>query len=234
MEKNVNKIFWLHVKKAGGTSMRDAFADFYQIPDHRYTYPKPFVALPKGQWNDTLNNYRIPLGEYDYKRMQFAKKFLYSEEEFEELYKIVIVRNPYDRIVSAWRYLFRGNKGFYDLEYLRMKHSFKYFLKKLPVYFGHRYKQIYHHGYIGLHCAPVWPDITDESGNLLVDKVIKLENLETEIEALNKEFDLSIDSTIQKNKSNRKDNYKKYFNSTTRSMVEELFSEDIKNLGYHY
>lgn len=228
------KIFWLHIKKAGGTSMRDAFKEFYHLQENRYTTPKPFIAIPKEQWNDTLNNYRISLGEYDYKRMLFAKKYLYSEEEFNDLYKIVIVRNPYDRIVSAWKYLFRETKGFYDLEYVKMKHSFSYFLKKLPTFFGARYKQIYHQGYIGLHCAPVWQDITDNNGKVLVDKIIKLENLKEEMDIINSNFGVNIDFSIQKNKSNRKGHYQKYFNKKTRKMVEDIFRDDINNLGYKF
>ena len=50
--------------------------------------------------------------------MQFAKKFLYSEEEFQAMYKFTVVRDPYERIFSAWKYLFRCE--FPDKEYNKM------------------------------------------------------------------------------------------------------------------
>jgi hypothetical protein len=142
-----DSIFWLHVKKAGGTSLRDVLSPFYVLADDRYTYPKPFIASPREQWNDILNNYRIPLGKYDYKRMLFAKKHLYTEEEFCRLYKFVVVRNPYDRAVSAWKYIGRNN--FLDLRFQKMKRSFSYFLDSLPDFMDQRFQQICHNAYVG-------------------------------------------------------------------------------------
>ena len=50
--------FYLHIKKAAGQSMRNFLEDVY-IQTDRFD-PKPFIALPKNQWNDNLNNFRIP------------------------------------------------------------------------------------------------------------------------------------------------------------------------------
>ncbi|MFB6258243.1 MAG: hypothetical protein ABEH38_06090, partial [Flavobacteriales bacterium] len=68
--------FWLHIKKSGGESFRETFTPPYVQTKRKRNF-KPFIALPKAEWNDALNNYRLPLGEYDYKRMLFAKRFLY-------------------------------------------------------------------------------------------------------------------------------------------------------------
>lgn len=76
----IKPFLWLHIKKCGGTSMREALIPYYKETNRKEALP--FIALPKDEWNDALNNYRIPLGKYDFKRMLFAKRFLYSEEEF--------------------------------------------------------------------------------------------------------------------------------------------------------
>lgn len=232
MIEEKRKIFWLHIKKAGGTSMRDMFNDFYQLQEKRYTYPKPFIALPKEQWNDILNNYRVPLGEYDFKRMLFAKEFLYSDQEFESMYKFTVVRNPYDRAVSAWKYL--GRNRFFDFKYYRMKRSFEYFLSCLPEYFDQRFKQIYHLGYVGLHIAPVWDDITDEKGNILIDKVVKLENFNEDISDLNKIIGKKIELDVRNNKGARDPNYRKYYNKKTIKLVEGIFYNDINEFNYNF
>jgi Sulfotransferase family len=225
------KVFWLHVKKAGGTSLRDEFAKYFYVgQEDRYTHPLPFVAVPKEQWNDVLNNFRIPLGHYDYKRMQFAKKFLYSEEEFRAMYKFVVVRDPYERIFSAWKYLFRCE--FPDKEYNKMKRSFTYFLEQLPKSFEVRFQQIYHHGYIGLHAAPVWADITDEDGTLLVDQVVRLEHFNEDIKTLNDKFGFQIGLTIHKNKGSDRGSIERFLTPQNIEIINHIYADDIRHLGY--
>lgn len=147
---------WLHIRKAGGTSLRDALGDAYVQVD-RFATPTPFVALPKAAWNDNLNNYRVPLGPYEWKRMLFAKKFLYREEEFDQHFKFAIVRNPYDRAVSAWRYL--SKKWTFTWPRQVISHyRFDHFLERLPEFWD----KIATERHVATHTAPIWPDITDD------------------------------------------------------------------------
>ncbi len=105
---NNEKFFWLHIKKCAGSSVRQALGDKYcEVEKWRRL---PFVCYEKKYWNAVLNNFRVPLGEYDFKRALFAKKFLYSEHEFNRMFKFTIIRNPYDRAVSMWRYMGKWNK----------------------------------------------------------------------------------------------------------------------------
>nr|WP_321226763.1 sulfotransferase family 2 domain-containing protein [uncultured Psychroserpens sp.] len=227
----MNEFFWLHIKKAGGESFRKTFTPPYVQTD-RVKNHKPFIALPKEEWNDALNNFRIPLGEYDYKRMLFAKKFLYTPEEFDHMFKFVIVRNPYDRIVSCWKYFY----GYYTLDKMitsprnyRKKVSFQYFLESLP-----RQWEFKHHRSLATHTVPIWSDITDENGELLVDKIIKLENINEGIRFLNERLNISIEEFSHINKSRSSNTYQKYYNKTTREIVERYYGEDIEKLGYEF
>src|SRR5690554_1220020 len=124
------QFLWLHLRKCGGQSFRKSFTPPYVQSDREDTMP--FIALPREQWNDALNNHRIPLGEYDYKRMLFAQRFLYTAEEFENTYKFTIVRNPFDRTVSLWKYLMITQES-YKLPSnklrLKLKYSFKRFIE---------------------------------------------------------------------------------------------------------
>lgn len=169
------EFFWLHIKKCGGTSFRESFTPPYVLTKRKSTDSQPFISRPKTEWNDILNNYRIPLGEFNNRRMLFAKRYLYRDEEFNAMYKFVIVRNPYDRMVSAWKYLFR-KKSILAPRFLLgspklwlMKLNFHYFLKQLPKYWMNKGNR-----HITTHTFPIWPDITDEEGNLLIDEIFKL------------------------------------------------------------
>lgn len=227
--------FWLHIKKCGGTSFRETFTPPYVLTKRKWADSQPFISRPKAEWNDILNNYKIPLGVYDNRRMLFAKEFLYEEEEFKKMYKFVIVRNPFDRIVSAWKYLFR-NQSLYDVRFLisnpkywLMKYDFNYFLTQLPKFWKNKADRN-----ICMHTLPIWPDITDKEGNLLVDEIFKLEEIDQGIASINEKLGTSI-KQISKMNVNRSENaYHKYYNKKSINLVENLFSEDLERLGYDF
>ncbi|MGN6616912.1 MAG: sulfotransferase family 2 domain-containing protein [Ilyomonas sp.] len=225
MEKTHKSFFWLNCRKCAGTSFRNSFTPPYV--QTKRGEAKPFVAVPKEEWNDVLNNFRVPLGEYEYKRMLFAKKFLYSEEEFNDMYKFVIVRNPYDRAVSIWKWVFR-NKEIHAKRFL-MKYSFRYFLSQLPRYF-----EMKHDRQIIGHAAPVWSDITDHDGNVLVDGIFKLEEMDEAIKIINKKIGTNIPGLSKKNVKRQNDSYRKHYDSKTKKLVEEIYGYDIEKLGYSF
>lgn len=70
MAKN---LFWLHIKKSGGSAIRNALQPYYTLVD-RIEKPANFIQSQPSQYNDILNNYRVVLGEYTHKRTLFAKK----------------------------------------------------------------------------------------------------------------------------------------------------------------
>lgn len=226
MANTTKPFFWLHLKKCAGNSFRKSFTPPYVQTD-RVKNPKPFIAVPKEEWNDVLNNFRVPLGEYDNKRMLFAKKFLYSEDEFNNMYKFTIVRNPYDRIVSVWKYVFRKRQ--WQPKRILMKHSFSYFISQLPTIMQKKYDR-----FLVTHAAPIWPDITDENGVLLMDEILKLENLGKDIEVLNQKIGTNIKHLSRENVNRQNNSYRKYYTEKTKKKVEELYGDDIKNLKYTF
>jgi hypothetical protein len=229
-----NKLFWLHIKKCGGESFRKTLGKHYIQTDRIHHY-KPFIALPRQEWNDALNNYRLPLGEYDYRRMQFARNFLYSEEEFSAMYKFTIVRNPYDRIVSAWKYLF--GKNWRNVRRIRSnplnlfrKMSFRYFLESLPEVWETKWDRE-----IATHTAPAWADITDENDLPLLDRIYHLERIDECLDELNTRFGLGLSQMARVNVNrDASGQYRKYYNNRTRQLVEDYYGADISNFKYTF
>jgi hypothetical protein len=112
-----------------------------------------------------------------------------------------------------------------------MKHSFHYFLSNLNYLLENKDQA---HRRIAMHIAPIWSDITDLDGNLLVDQIFKLENINSDIEIINEKLGTNIPS-LSKANVNRKDNaYRKYYNKTTRKLMEKVYGDDIEKLGYSF
>jgi len=219
--------FWLHIKKAGGQSFRLTFTPPY-IQTDRSKYPKPFIALPKEQWNDALNNYRIPLGEYDFKRMLFAKKYLYTDEEFTSMYKFAFVRNPYDRAVSCWKYLREDKNKKIIWINKSEKRKFEDFLRKI---LKEHLERVDRHFFT--HTAPIWEDISDEGGSsLLLDEYFKIENLSDCLEKLARYLNVSVEKFSHVNRSVRRKDYKRYYSSESKKLVEGLYGRDIEEFKY--
>jgi hypothetical protein len=229
MNELYKKIFWLHIKKCGGTSFRQTFKDYYVITEKSNV--RPFIALPKEEWNDALNNFALPLGEYDNKRMLFAKKFLYSKDEFNKMFKFTIIRNPYDRAVSNWKYLLKNQKlicrkTLYNPKKTIMKYSFEKFLEEIPNISKNHDRHFY------THVLPYYPDITDESGNILLDYVFKLENIDEFIEKISKILNVNNISFEHHKKNRETSEYRHYYNKKSKRLVEELYEQDIESFKY--
>lgn len=95
--------FWLHVKKSAGTSIRRVLAPEY-IDVERSRRPMNFIQAQPEQYNAILNNFRIPLGEYQFRRSLFAKTYLYPQV-WDSIVRFAFVREPISRCISAFLYL---------------------------------------------------------------------------------------------------------------------------------
>ena len=215
--------FWLHIKKAGGTSFREAFSPPYVQTD-RKAPPRDFSLIPRQEWNDTVNNYRYPLGEFDFRRMLFVSKCLYAPDEFSRIFKFVIVRNPYDRAVSCWRY--RVAQGF---ELDSGAGAFERFLEGLPENWHSKANR-----HLAMHSAPIWPDITDGSGRLLVDRIYRLEEIELHLPEICASLGVDQRSLPRRNSLSGENHPERLYTKHIRSIIERIYNEDLNGLGYDY
>ena len=109
------------------------------------------------------------------------------------------------------------------------KFSFECFLSELPSIWESKTER-----HIATHTAPVWGDITDDNGKLLVDEIFKLENINDAVSAINQKLGLSIKHFSHINKGRDGEGYRGFFNRKSRKLVEQLYGDDIKNLHYDF
>lgn len=189
--------FWLHIKKSAGGSLRRLLAPHY-IDVDRLAKPMNFIQAHPSQYNAILNNFRIPLGEYQFRRSDFAKTFLFPNT-WADLNSFAFVRNPIDRAISAFHYLREqrgGERSFLqdmpnNVEFDETKgldYQFDMFINLVAR--SQKSQSIY--GPVNLHFSthttPMWPDVTDENGNILLRHIFRLEYM---LEGVNTIFEQS-------------------------------------------
>lgn len=155
-------------------------------------------------------------------------KYIFNYNEFNNYFKFSIVRNPWDRLVSAYFFLKAG--GFHDIDKkwyinnLSKYQDFDEFVLKW-VNKSNIYKWI--------HFIPQFEFVTINS-KLNVDKIYHIENMDFAVNDLEKRLNKSI-SLSHKNKTvSRKKDYRQYYTQKTKNIVEQVYSEDIQLFNYSF
>ena len=152
---------------------------------------------------------------------------IYSRKEIESYFKFTAIRNPWDRVVSAYHYLALGAKTDEDKKWFDENISkygdFKSFIK------GWLKKENIFKYY---HFQPQYYYILNSHKKLKINYFIFFENLENDLRNI---YDLIGEkSKIEHlNKSNHHD-YKQYYDEETKLIVSSVYEEDIRLLGYNF
>jgi hypothetical protein len=145
-----------------------------------------------------------------------------------ESFKFSIIRNPWDRFISSWKH---------D----RPNWTIEEFLEKLPVK-KRRPKKFSLNSRFRWRRWSRWSHIAkqqtqsllDNDDKLMVNKLIRFENLQEELGELFKKLGLSPVKFPHLNKSKRYKPYWEYYTDETRNKVAELFKKDIETFGYTF
>ena len=231
MISHQNKCIFVHIPKAAGTSLISVFADRMAKPISRE--PMPF-HLEDNKFDPPPPHLRA---------LDHVKYGLATRQQFDSYFKFAFVRNPWDRLVSEYKY-----------EGLTRKFSFKKFL------FEHLPKPRWDDHYC--HIIPQYDFIFDEQGNQLVNFIGKFENLQLDFEKVCERIFNSKKKLPFKNKSlsllNRRDNnlrlfvsnlrnrfsltgrrntfitYQEYYDNESVEFVRKLYSKDVETFNYHF
>lgn len=133
---------------------------------------------------------------------------------WDDYFKFTIVRNPWDLMVSWWKWRTRHKQL-----------SFPDFIKKqkdlIPgnVYFKP-----------GLTCFDF---ISDGDGNILVDKICRFENLQGDFDDVCEAIGVPQQKLPHTNKTKRT-HYSDYYDDEIRELVADKFKKDIEYFNYEF
>ena len=182
-----------------------------------------FIHIPKNAGTSLINGLGLsPHGHYSWRN---HPRFNFGYHKF------AIVRNPWDRVVSAYEFA-KMNESYWHSKDNQTKHpdydlchslTFKECVKLLldnPDKFKHQ-------GWGSQHFYIM------DGNKIMVDSILKIENLDKELEKMFIELNIDEIPNLPKfNTSNRKLNYKKYYDKETKQMIAEKYKEDINFFNY--
>lgn len=153
----------------------------------------------------------------------------HDAKRFEEYWKFTIVRNPYDRLVSAFHFLKKGGRNSDDANWaeknLKGVNDFKKFIETLED------KSFMENIITWQHFIPQFKYLIDFSGKLHVDYIGKMEILESDFEEICDKLKISNVSLEHKNKSDRK-HWTEYYDESMKKIVHGIYFKDFELLGY--
>jgi len=243
MEKNINKLFFLHIKECAGPLIKKIL-----YTKQLYTYlpqaknPPTFIQSDQKYWNDILNNRRIYLGNYHNKRSLFAKTFLYKSE-WPNLFKFTFVEHPYARIKSCFFYLYKthDNKKLFlekTANYSNLKILKNYLISKINInYCFDRFLDLVEFSLQNFsnnlknfrsHIEPFYSDITDDFENVLLDKIYKVEDLEKNLKEIFEIYKVDFDKKILDFRVDNKNKHTLELTKYQIKKIDKIYSKDLE------
>jgi hypothetical protein len=157
-------------------------------------------------------------------------------ERFESYFKFCFVRNPYDRLLSAYEYLKArcyANMAFPDHRWaasnLSMYRDFSEFVLSLENK-GTR-KRI--KKYIHFKDQLDWVCNSDKARTILVDFIGRFETIQKDYERLGQILKLQEALPVERKRSHRAD-YRRVYSTKMVDIVSHMYAEDISKFGYSF
>ena len=141
----------------------------------------------------------------------------YSTEYRDSCFVFSFVRNPYDRLLSAHKYLTGGygNEGDTKLG-KTLSSDFKYFVKNEL--------HMHHYG----HFTPMKYFL-----DYNIDFIGRFENFQEDFNIVCNKIGIQQQQLPHQNKSEHK-HYTEYYDEETKSIVAEKYAKDIEHFGYKF
>lgn len=146
-----------------------------------------------------------------------------GEKEFNEAFVFCVVRNPWDKVVSHYRYRVKTNQTNMADNHI----TFKEWVKRT---YGDNKDPFYYDKPRMFATQSDW--LKDSNGIIRVNKILKFESLSDDFEIIAKS--LGIQKKLPHLNATNKGSYTTYYDKETEEIVRKWFKEDIERFNYDF
>lgn len=213
---NNKYIIWIRHPKTAGTSIRSYLLNpknpvLENKPNAIYTYDGQYI-IQLSNWEKYLDK-KISKSKVLSLHTKFIPLFKDKYPDvWNNSFKFSVSRNPYDRFISSWCY----NNSTKNIEFERMKYL--------------DYNQLTEHDYYHIRTPQTYNII--ENNKLIVDYIIRFENLNDDFNKLLKIIDIPIYNNLLHTRKTDHRHYLSYYSNDMKEYVYELFENDFKYYDY--
>lgn len=155
---------------------------------------------------------------------------IFDEEKLNNYFKFTFVRNPWDRLVSAYHFLKQGGKNDRDKSWAE-KHLSD-FDDFCDFVFGLSQQSVASRILSEQHFQSQYKYLEDSKENIKVDFIGKVEKIEEDFQQV-KDV-LGVKAKLRQRNKSRHKNYVNSYNEKTKKIVQEFYSKDIELFNYKF
>ena len=153
----------------------------------------------------------------------------FNSKEFNEFYKFTIARNPWDRLLSAYRFLKLGGRNGFDKRWSET-HLAKYPDFRSFVLDGLSEGEILR----WQHFRPQSEFLVDGAGNARIDFIGRFETLDEDFQTIAKTLGKNVSLQVINKTAGEKVKYKEAYDDDMKNRVAEVYQGDIELLNYQF
>lgn len=205
-----------------------------------------FIHIPKTA-GTTIKSYLTDIrGNVQTIQHPHILDYMNTIDEIDNFFKFTCVRNPYDLIVSRFFYRkkiidnIKKNKKLNESEKNKLKDvSFDEFVKNKKIYLDsfkgwvHPKSVAYKLYDKGRSQGSQFDLISNENQVMLMDKIIKYENIGEELKSILRSLEIFREIEIHLNKTEHT-NYRDYYTSETKKIIKTRFEKDLDYFKYTF
>ena len=206
--ENKSNIFFIHIPKNAGSAINKHFRDKYNILVGRHFFLKNRNKYKKIKKKYGISAYHIPPSYFEKDNNPYDNKVLFC-----------VVRNPYDRMVSEFKFY---NK-FYKKNNNPSKENLNKFIKKIPKLI--QGKKIKYDG----HLLPQYKYL--ENINIKSENILKFENLDEDFNNFCSNNNLPIHKLSKSNRTISKLSVED-LDQESKDIIYKIYEKDFKDFGY--
>lgn len=154
---------------------------------------------------------------------------IFGRGEFSAYFKFAVVRNPWDRVVSAYHYLMAGGRTPKDREWTK-KHLSRYPDFETFIQKGLASFQVQR----CIHFRPQSEFICIATRRIPLQFLALFENLEEDFAAICEQLKISARLEKLNLTPTRKKDFRDYYSPEAQLTVAKVYAEDLANLGYTF